>query len=1034
MSLSEICVRRPVFAFMLIMFLVTLGVFSFLDLGVDLFPRTDPATVYVRVKLPGASPEEVVSQIVLPLEETVASVSGIEEIRAMVSEGGASIIVTFVLEREIGAATEDVREKVSAAMRKLPPNVLPPTVAKSDPDNDAIVTLAVHGQRSVRELTEIGDKQVRRALETIDGVGAMDVIGGQLRQINVFMDIDKLNAYNLSAQEVERALRTENVETPGGRIVRGSAEMGVRTMGRLDHVDEFGAIIIKNVAGAPIRVRDVGYAEDSIAERRSFAMYQGQPAVTLEIRRQIGTNTVKVVDGILARVEDLKKTLPPGVKISLVKEQATYIRKSVEALEEHLILGSFLAGLIVFLFIRDWRTVLISFVAIPTSILATFTVLRLLDYTLNSMTLLGLTLAVGIVIDDAIIVIENIYRHLDEYDVTPVVAAIQATKEISLAVIATTLSLVIIFVPIAFISGFARKYLNQFGWTMSISILISMLVAFTLTPALSSRLLKRTPKDPNKPKTAEHEHHYSIFDKPYAATLKWSLNHQWVLLAICAVVFYSTFPIYKMIGRDWMPQEDQSELGVFVEMPEGSSLTATEKVAKALSEKYMKIPGVIAVVPASSTMGVERVTMAFITVLLDPPEKRAPILEMGNKIRAASQEYAFARPRINFPNVLGGRDTFAPIRAMLLGPDIRTLVQYGKEFNRELLKEPSITDVKVNLNLNNPELQVNIDRQLASDLGVRVADIAGAVRLLMSGEDQISTFKEGSEQYPVMMRLLTAQRDNPEVLGRLLVPSATRGLIRLDSIAKLEHGLGPSRIDRFARQFGIGIYGNVANTSSLNEAAAAAQRVFKGIDLPPGYSVKFSGQVKVLEETTSNMLMAIGLASIFMYMVLAAQFESLVHPFIILTTLPLSIPFALLSLMATGRSLNLFSALGVLLLLGIVKKNGILQIDYMNHLRDTGMPLREAIIEANRVRLRPILMTTFSIIAGLLPTAFGTGAGASQRSAIAVTIIGGQTLCLLLTLLLVPIGYDIAEKLRHAMANRKATGANRPAASPAHGD
>lgn len=399
MSLSEICVRRPVFAFMLIMFLVTLGVFSFLDLGVDLFPRTDPATVYVRVRLPGASPEEVVSQIVLPLEETVASVSGIEEIRAMVSEGGASIIVTFVLEREIGAATEDVREKVSAAMRKLPPNVLPPTVAKSDPDNDAIVTLAVHGQRSVRELTEIGDKQVRRALETIDGVGAMDVIGGQLRQINIFMDIDKLNAYNLSAQEVERALRTENVETPGGRIVRGSAEMGVRTMGRLDHVDEFGAIIIKNVAGAPIRVRDVGYAEDSIAERRSFAMYQGQPAVTLEIRRQIGTNTVKVVDSILTRVEDLKKTLPPGVKISLVKEQATYIRKSVEALEEHLILGSFLAGLIVFLFIRDWRTVLISFVAIPTSILATFTVLRLLDYTLNSMTLLGLTLAVGIVID-----------------------------------------------------------------------------------------------------------------------------------------------------------------------------------------------------------------------------------------------------------------------------------------------------------------------------------------------------------------------------------------------------------------------------------------------------------------------------------------------------------------------------------------------------------------------------------------------------------------------------------------------------------
>jgi HAE1 family hydrophobic/amphiphilic exporter-1 len=1020
---------------MLIMFLVTLGVFSFLGLGVDLFPRTDPATVYVRVRLPGASPEEVVSQIVLPLEETVASVSGIEEIRAMVSEGGASIIVTFVLEREIGAATEDVREKVSAAMRKLPPNVLPPTVAKSDPDNDAIVTLAVHGQRPVRELTEVADKQVRRALETIDGVGAMDVVGGQLRQINVFLDIDKMNAYNLSAQEVERALRTENVETPGGRIVRGAAEMGVRTMGRLDHVDEFGAIIVKNVGGAPIRVRDVGYAEDSFAERRSFAMYQGQPAVTLEIRRQVGTNTVKVVDGILGRLEEVRKVLPPGVSISLVKEQATYIRKSVEALEEHLVLGSFLAGFIVFLFIRDWRTVLISFIAIPTSILATFTILRLLDYTLNSMTLLGLTLAVGIVIDDAIIVIENIYRHLDEYDVTPIQAAIEATQEISLAVVATTLSLVIIFVPIAFISGYARKYLNQFGWTMSIAILISMLVAFTLTPALSSRLLRRK-KSSEVSSGKAHEHHYSMFDKPYTHILNWSLNHRWVLVAICGLVFYSTFPLYQKIGRDWMPQEDQSELGVFVEMPEGSSLTATERVTKALSDKYSKIPGVRAVVPASSTMGVERVTMAFVTVLLDPPEKRAPILEMGNKIRAASTEYAYARPRVNFPNVLGGRDTFAPIRAMLLGPDMRTLVRYGKEINEALLKEPTITDVKVNLNLNNPELQVNIDRQLASDLGVRVADIAGAVRLLMSGEDQISTFKEGSEQYPVMMRLLNAQRDSPEVLGRLLVPSATRGLIRLDSIAKLEHGLGPSRIDRYARQFGVGVYGNVANTASLNEAAASAQRVFQSFELPPGYSVRFSGQVKVLEETTNNMLMAIGLASIFMYMVLAAQFESLVHPFIILTTLPLSIPFALLSLIVTGRSLNLFSALGVLLLLGIVKKNGILQIDYMNHLRDRGMPLRDAIVEANRVRLRPILMTTFSIIAGLLPTAVGTGAGASQRSAIAVTIIGGQTLCLILTLLVVPVGYDVAEKLRARLsAPRKKPGTqDRPAASPAAGD
>lgn len=1023
MSLSEICVRRPVFAFMLIMFLVMLGVFSFMDLGVDLFPKTDPATVNVRVRLPGASPEEVVSQVVLPLEETVGSVSGIEELRATISEGSAYLTITFVLERDIGEAVEDVREKVSAAMRKLPPNVLPPTVTKSDPDSDPIVTLAVSGNRSPRELTEIADKQIRRAFETIDGVGSIDISGGQTRQINVYLDIDKMNAYTLSAQEVERALRSENVETPGGRIVRGTSEMGVRTMGRLDQVSEFGDIIVKNVGGSAIRIRDVASVQDSNSERRSFAYYQGKPAVVLEVRRQIGMNTVKVVDAVLTKMKAMNQALPVGVQMALVKEQATYIKNSVEALEEHLIIGSLLAGFVVFLFIRDWRTVLISFIAIPASILATFTVMKGLDYTLNSMTLLGLTLAVGIVIDDAIIVIENIHRHLDEYDLPVIDATIQATHEISLAVIATTISLVIVFVPIAFISGYAKKYLNQFGWTMSISILVSMLVAFTVTPALASRLLKRKPKVVG---AKAGEHHYSMFDRPYTKLLEWSLRNRWAVGVAVLVVLGSTYPIYQYIGRDWMPQEDQSELGMFIEMPEGSSLVLTERTALAIAKKIEKVPGVIAVIPQSSTM-MDRVTMAFITVLLDAPEKRGPILEVGNQVRAAAAEFASARPRITYPNALGGRDTFAPIRAVILGPDIRKLVEMGKLVNAGMMQEPKITDVKVNLNLNNPELQVNIDRQLASDLGLRVSDIAGAVRLLMSGEDQISTFKEGAEQYPVMMRLLPAQRDSAEVLGRLLVPSARQGLIRLDSIAKLEHGLGPSRVDRYSRQFAVSVYGNVAKGASLGEAASAAQRVFAEQELPVGYSVKFSGQVKILEETTNNMLMAIGLASIFMYMVLAAQFESLIHPFIILTTLPLSIPFALLSLIATGRTLNLFSALGVLLLLGIVKKNGILQIDYMNRLREEGEELRHAIIQANRVRLRPILMTTFAIVAGLLPTAFGTGSGASQRSAIAITIIGGQTLCLLLTLLVVPVGYDMVERARAWIAGRGSKDANVPA-------
>jgi len=1021
LRLSEICVQRPVFAFMLISFLVVMGIFSFVRLGVDLFPRSDPATVYVKVQLPGASPEEVTSQVVMPLEEAIASVSGIDELRALVSEGNANIMVTFILERDIAAATEDVREKVSGAMRSLPPNVLPPVVQKADPDSDPVITMVVSGQRTTRELTEIADKQIRRSLETVDGVAGVDITGGQLRQINVFLDLDKLSGFNLTAQDVQKALQNENIETPGGRIVRGPTELGVRTLGRVELVPEFNNIIIKN-AGSPIRVRDIGYAQDGTQERRTFAYYHGKPAVVLEVRRQTGTNTVQVVSEIKKRLVKLRREVPPGVNIDEVKDQATYIKASVRSLEEHLILGSLLASIIVWLFIRNWRTVLISSIAIPTSIITTFTLIRAMDFTLNSMTLLGLTLAVGIVIDDAIIVLENIYRFIQEKEIPPMEAAVRATKEISLAVFATTISLVIIFVPIAFMTGYARRFVNQFGWTMAMSILVSMLVAFTLTPSLSARLLRKD----NKPKT-HGEHRRGFFDRFYVGMLEWALRHRWAIMALCLVTFGSTFLVNKHVGRDWMPQDDQNELSLWLELPEGSSIEATEKLSLELAGKLEKIPGVTSVLPQSSSY-IQRVNMCFITILMKDSDQRDDINKMAVHVRDAVRDYMWARPRISFPNALGGRDSFAPIRGMLLGPDIKQLSQLAKDVSIELMKTKSVVDVKANINLNNPEVQVNIDRARASDLGVRVSDIAGAVRLAMSGEDQISTFKEGAEQYPVTVRLLPSQRDDPAMLSRLLVPSAKLGLIRLDSVAHLERGLGPSRIDRYDRQFAVGVYGNVAPGHSLGEAAEETNAVVQKIGLPPGYTLKFSGQVKVLEETTTNMIMAISLASIFMYMVLAAQFESLVHPFIIMLTLPLSIPFALLSLVATGRSLNLFSALGVLLLLGIVKKNGILQIDYMNHLRDQGRPLHEVIVEANRVRLRPILMTTFSIVAGLIPTALGIGAGASQRSAIAVTIIGGQMLCLLLTLLVVPVGYSLVEETRALLARRRPVAVESPAA------
>jgi hydrophobic/amphiphilic exporter-1 (mainly G- bacteria), HAE1 family len=1025
LRLSEICVQRPVFAFMLIMFLVVLGLFSFFDLGVDLFPRSDAASVYVRVRLPGATPEEVTSQVIMPLEEAIAAVSGISEMQAMVSEGSGNLHVTFVLERDISEAVEDVREKAMGAMRSpaWPPNALAPIIMKMDPDMMPIMNLVIAGTRSTRELTEIADKQIRRALESIDGVAGVEINGGQLRQVNIYLDIDKLSAYNLTAQDVERAVRSENIEAPGGRIIRGATEVGVRTLGRIENVEQFNDIIVKNVGGAPVRLRDLGTVEDGVAEKRTFAFFKGGPAVTMEIRRQIGTNTVEVVQNVRDRLKEIEREIPAGVQVQVIRDQSIYIKNSVKALEEHLVLGSLLASMIVWMFIRNWRTVLISSIAIPTSIIATFTLIRVMDFTLNSMTLLGLTLAVGIVIDDAIIVLENIYRYIDEKGVEPMEAAIRATREISLAVFATTISLVIIFVPIAFMTGYAKRFVNQFGWTMAMAILVSMLVAFTLTPTLSARMLKKS----NKP---AHGHEHGFFDRIYVWMLNWSLDHRWAIAAVWVMVFSSTFVINQYIGRDWMPNDDQNELQLFMEMPEGSSVDATEKVARQVAARVEKIPGVTTVAPSSMGGGGRGSgTMASLLILLKDPSERGDINQMAGRIRQELREFAFARPRISFPNALGGRESFAPIRGMLLGPDIRKLGELGKEIQMELMKSEALADVRANLNFSNPEMQVNIDRSRASDLGVRVSDVAGAVRLLMSGEDQISTFKEGSEQYPVTIRLPPGQRDDPAVLSRLLVPSSRLGLIRLDSVASLERGFGPSRIDRYNRQFSVSIVGNVGQGHSLQEAADATTAAISKIGLPTGYQLRFSGQVKILEETTTNMILAISLASIFMYMVLAAQFESLSLPFIIMLTLPLSIPFALLSLIATGRTLNLFSALGILLLLGIVKKNGILQIDLMNTLRQQGYGLREAIVEANRVRLRPILMTTFAIVAGLIPTAVGIGAGAAQRSAIAVTIIGGQTLCLVLTLLVVPVAYSYMEGAR-AWFGRKSVAS----ASPAMGD
>src|SRR5499427_3888739 len=500
MTISELSVRRPVFALMLISFLVVLGLFSFRDLGVDLFPRSDPATVNVNVTLPGATPEEMATQVILPLEEAVNTISGLDEMTSQMSEGTARITCTFVLERDIEGAAQDVREKVAGALKSLPPNILPPVIQKADPDATPVMTVSVVSDKPLRETTEIADKQIKRVLETVDGVGTVTITGGRSRQIRLYADAEKLNAYGITINQFEHAIQNENVETPGGRIVRGASEVGVRTLGRVDAVSQFADIIVANVNGSPIRVREVGRVEDTFAEPNTWNMVEGKEGVRLDVRRQSGTNTVAIVDVVKEKLALIRKSLPPGVDVKIIADRSIFINASVAALEEHLLYGSILASLVVLLFIRNLRSVIIASLAIPTSIIATFTLLKAMNFTLNNMTLLGLTLAVGIVIDDAIVVLENIVRFIEEKYELPKTAAIDATREITLAVIATTISLVIIFVPIAFMTGYAKRYVNEFGWTMAFAVMVSMLVSFTLTPMMSSLLLKRrgTERGPNE--------------------------------------------------------------------------------------------------------------------------------------------------------------------------------------------------------------------------------------------------------------------------------------------------------------------------------------------------------------------------------------------------------------------------------------------------------------------------------------------------------------------------------------------------------
>ena len=1018
MKLADVSVKRPVFAMMMTAALIVLGVFSYKDLGLDLMPKTDQPVVNVEVQLPGASAEEVETQITKRVEEAVNTISGIDELRANSNQGQSQVNITFTLERDIEAATQDVRDKVGTIVAQFPRDARPPRIQKMDPDASPILQFNVYGPRSQKEITQIADKQVKQVLETLKDVGSINLQGERRREIQLLLNADRLNAYGLTVDQVRTAIARQNVEVPGGNFITGPSEVALRTLGRIKNVDDFNRIVLTYREGSVITFGDVGRVVDTVQEIRQANRLNGVPSVGLQVRKQSGTNTVEVVDRVVQSLNKLGATLPSDLKISIGNDQSRFIRKSFEEIRLHLILGGLLASVVVFFFIRNLRVTLIAALAVPTSIIGTFTVMKLFGFTLNNMTMLALSLATGIVIDDAIVVLENIFRYVEEKGLTPKEAAADATAEIGLAVMATTLSLVVIFVPVAFMTGQIGRYFYSFGMTSAAAILISMFVSFTLTPALCAVWLRKDDAKSDH-STTKSGGFYARLDAVYGKMLGWSLRHRAAMMGIAAAVVASAAFLYPSVGKELVPDDDQGEFSVNVRLPRGTSYARTEEFIKPIEKDILALPDL------SRVQQFVNAGYGNFNITMTPLEERTiSQQEMMRRVRALVRKYQGARMRVTGGTDISGASTGGwggggrgggagggnGLQILIQGPDIEQLQVYTTQLMEKVRTINGVVDVDSNFEPTQPELQITVDRARAADLGVNIDSLATNLRTLVGGEE-VSEFKDGDDQIVVRLRLDEPFRNNPAAMGDLLIPAGPGKIVKVSDVAVLRSERGPASIDRYNRQRQISVQANIDRVP-LGEVLAAASVKVEELHLKAGYQAVFGGSARTLNEASNNFIIAVVLSVAFIYMVLASQFNSFVHPLTIMTSLPLSLPAGLLALMAFGMTINVYSAIGLMMLFGIVKKNSILQVDYTNTLRAQGMERHEALIAANHVRLRPILMTTIAIIAGMIPIALGRGAGAGSRASMAITILGGQVLCLLLTLLVTPVVYSYFDDLK----------------------
>jgi HAE1 family hydrophobic/amphiphilic exporter-1 len=1031
--LAEICVRRPVFAWVLVLSLTVVGLYAFGQLGVDRFPNVDFPSVLVTTRLSGAAPEQVETEITDKIEEAVNTISGIDQLNSTSAEGISQVMVTFTLEKDTDVAAQEVRDRVNRILPLLPRTATQPTVEKLDPTASPVITVAVTAARPIRDITEFADKVLRRRLESVDGVGQVLVIGGRKRQVNVWLDAEPLGAQGLSVNEVSRALQAQNADIPGGRIDRGAQSVTLRTRGRVDAVEGFGDIVLREVAGHPVLLRDVARVEDGMAEPATLASVNGDPTVLLQVRKQSGTNTVEVAGNIKVRLAEIETSLPPGYALRIVRDEAQFIEASIAAVQEHLVVGSLLAAAVVLLFLGNLRSTIIAAIAIPTSIVATFALIWYMGFTLNMLTMLALTLSVGIVIDDAIVVLENIYRFIEEKGMPPMQAAVDATREIGLAVMATTLSLVAIFAPVGFMSGMVGRFMQSFGLTMAFAVMVSLFVSFTLTPMMSAHWLKAPPRRaPGR--DSKHNLVFGPLDRAYTRMLRWSMAHRGIVAAATVVVLASSVPLFRLTAVNFAPQDDASQFDIAMRAPEGTSLAATDVLANRLAAAIRRLPEVnfTMVTVAGDAAGTLNVASIFVRLREIHERDRdqfAVMAEVRDRILPATvpEGVRVAVQAIGGPGGGGG-----DIQFMVQGPDLAGLERYSEALRAAVAGIPGLVDVDTTLNAGKPELSVYLDRPKAADLGVQITDAAEALRLLVGG-DQVTTYNEGGEQYAVYLRARDTNRGSEAAIAALPVPSGRLGIVTLDNIARFASGDAPATISRTSRQRQVTVTANMLPGTSQAAVQEQIVEAARDLGMPPEYRADFAGRSRELNRTATAFLSAIVLSLAFMYLILAAQFESWLHPVTILLSLPLTLPFALVSIIAFQQSLNVFSGLGLLVLFGVVKKNSILQIDHANQLREAGMNTHDAVVQASRDRLRPILMTTLAFVAGMVPLVVTQGVGAATNHAIGWVVIGGQTLVLLVTLLVTPVAYSLFDEVQQRRPLRRGAGWLRskvPAADP----